>query len=82
MSLETYINIAFAVLSLILIPIIRYFMQRLNSIDEELETKLNERTVRQIISDKTDPIDAKCDKIDSTVNKILDHIINQKINNK
>lgn len=80
MTLESIISLACTVLAVIIAPALyvgKSIMQRLERLEADMKNKVTDVEVRQIVSDKVDPINEKCDKIDATVNKILDHIIQQ-----
>jgi hypothetical protein len=79
MNLETIITLSVTGLAVVTGPVIylwRSVMARLDSLEADMKKKVSEEEVRQVIQDKIQPINEKCDDIKDSVNKILDHILN------
>jgi HAMP domain-containing protein len=78
MNIETIITLAATGLAVLTAPLVylwRSVMARLDNLETEMKKKISEEDVRQVINDKIEPINDKCDDIKASINQILEHIL-------
>lgn len=80
MSLESILYIILPVLASLMAYLMRSVMARIETLEHQIQSKLNEPAVRMIISDKVDPIREDIHEIKETLNKLLDIYMNGKSN--
>ena len=57
--------------------IVRGIMQRLERLESGLTDKISEQEVRQILTDKLEPVTDDLKEIKDKVDKVIDHLINK-----
>ena len=53
-------------------------MQRVDKLEEKIESKMSEEEVRQLLTDKLDPIQKELNNIQDSTTRILYHILEMK----
>lgn len=76
MDLSLFITIGSGVFGLFAY-FVRVQMQRLDTLEQQIITKMTEEETRQILSDKVDPIKEDMAEIKLKVDKVIDLLINK-----
>ena len=64
--------IAIPVIGSIIAYVFKSFTARLDQLENTMETKISEIAVRNIVNDKVEPLKEQLDRIDDSLNKIVD----------
>ena len=61
--------------TIIFIPCIRWLIMKFNHIDEELQSKMSQQEIRQLIEDKTFAQKEKLEDLKNSIDKIFDYLL-------
>jgi len=75
MTLESFIAAVLGIGAVLLAPLIyiwKTMLHRIERLEEKIDTKIDEKTVRQLVSDKLDPLTQDIKELKDLVTKLLE----------
>lgn len=75
---STFLYIAITIITAAILPGIRWILMKFNNIELELQKKLEEQDVRQLLDDKVDHVTEDLKELKEKIDKIFEHLLNNK----
>ncbi len=76
--LQNIIYVAGPVFTILILPIIRGLYVRLDTLEKQIQNKVSSSDVRQLLSDKLDPVHEDLSEIKQQLNQIINRLIDKK----